>query len=290
MIDQAARLRAMVSDGNIPLRKSSVELKTPRCSGHETRVIAVTSGKGGVGKTTIAVNLAVLLAESGAKVLIVDADLGLANVDVMLGLDSARHIGHLMMTDFTPDDIATVGPAGVRVISGGSGLRELAEASGPDRRALISRLKAYYGQFDYVFIDTSPGIRDEVVDFLMGADEVLLVTTPEPTSLRDTYAALKTLDRRIPDRALRIIVNASGSDVDARNAIEVLNSVTSKFLGRHYDRWHRIQSDELVGRSVHAHRAIVGLFPRSSASVCMQSLAHQLQLARHDCAVGALES
>lgn len=272
MIDQASRLRALVMGGG----SSVVAEPLDSNRGVDTHVIAVTSGKGGVGKTTIAVNLAILLAGSGKKVLVVDADLGLANVDVMLGLDTARHIGHLLVADYDACDVAVVGPAGIHVISGGSGLRELADANDADRNRLIGKLRSYFAHFDCVIVDTSPGIRDDVVDFVAEANEILLVTTPEPTALRDTYAAAKTLNRRLPEMETRIVVNMAGSEKEANGAIEVLNSVSQKFLARRYEHWYTVEADQMVSRSIHAHKAVVGLFPRSAAAACLRSLALEI--------------
>lgn len=271
-MDQAARLRAIVS-GKI---EQMPEKGQVRHQSADTRVIAVTSGKGGVGKTTIAVNLAILLAEQGRRVLVVDADLGLANVDVMLGLESTRHIGHLLSCGFEPEDVAAVGPSGIRVISGGSGLKELAEAGSSERCALLEKLRAYYAGFEYVIVDTSPGIRDDVVDFLADADDLLLVTTPEPTSLRDSYALIKTLDRRVPDLDVRLVINLASSE-EAERSVAVLNEVTLKFLGRTYDTFYCMENDQVVPRTIHAGKPVVTVYPRSSAAMCLRRLAGHLQ-------------
>ncbi|HET6456299.1 MAG TPA: MinD/ParA family protein [Armatimonadota bacterium] len=265
MTDQAENLRTLVT--------GSVATDDLAWACVNTRVIAVTSGKGGVGKTMLTVNLALLIAEMGKRVLIVDADLGLANVDVMMGLPSGRHVGHLMLADFSADDVAGKGPHGIRVVSGGSGLQELADISGEDRQLLIKKLSAYYRQFDYVLLDTSPGIGSDVVDFLSHADEVLVVTTPEPTSLRDTYASLKTLVAETPAAEPKVIVNMAVSKEQAKQAMAVVNEVSTRFLGRAFKNWHHIESDPLVVRTIQDRRPLVVSFPRSPAAACMRRLA-----------------
>ena len=275
MIDQAWKLRALTRGKDLPNAARRASQETPKADAAVVHVVAVTSGKGGVGKTTLAVNLAVLLADSGKRVLIVDADLGLANVDVMLRLDSSRHIGHLLLAQCTPDEIAAVGPSGVQVISGGSGLQELAEASNADRQLLLDKLRGYYQRFDYVFIDTSPGIGADVVDFLRDADELVLVTTPEPTSLRDTYAALKTIGREAPNADVRLVVNMA-SAAQAEEAMAVLNEVASKFLNRRYDDWQCVECDPMVGRTVREGKPLVSAYPRSAAAICLRRLARSL--------------
>jgi len=273
MIDQAARLRDMVSGkaGQMP-EKGQV-----RHHSSDTHVIAVSSGKGGVGKTTIAVNLAILLAELGKQVLVLDADLGLANVDVMLGLEPARHIGHLLSCGFEPEDVAAVGPSGIKVISGGSGLKELAEAGPSERCALLEKLRAYYTGFEYVIVDTSPGIKDDVVDFLSDVDFLLLVTTPEPTSLKDSYAFIKTLNRRLPNLDVRLVVNMASSE-EAERSVAVLNEVALKFLGRNYDTFYCINNDQIIPRTIQIGRPVISAYPRSSAALCLRRLAgHLLQ-------------
>jgi flagellar biosynthesis protein FlhG len=279
VIDQASRLRALTGGGAgaSPLPASGIHQQHTGVA----RVVAVTSGKGGVGKTTIAANLALLLAEEGEKVLLVDADLGLANADVMLGLDTARHVGHLLLPQYSAEQVAVRGPNGIRVISGGSGLRELADAPEGERRLLLRKLSGYYGEFSFVVIDTSPGIGGDVVDFLRGADQILLVTTPEPTSLQDAYAAAKTIAREVPDVEVLPVVNMASSDRHAAEAVEVLNQVAGRFLGRRYERWHRVDLDPMAARAVSARRGLVTLYPRSPAAAALRRLARELAVREH---------
>lgn len=272
MKDQASKLRELMSGSMAS--SPSIDTASPRTA--NCRIIAVTSGKGGVGKTTIAVNLAMIFAEiPGAKVLILDADLGLANVDVMLGISSGRNIGHLLWIDCTPDQVASIGPGGVSLISGGSGLQELANSSSEDRHILINKLMEYFCNFDYVVIDTSPGIGANIMDFLKLADDILLVTTSEPTSLRDTYAALKTIVKEMPGKSVIPVVNSSNS-IQSQQAIKTLDEVSMKFIGWHSDCWYYIENDQIVSRSIQERRPVVRAYPRTPAVISLRNLANYL--------------
>ncbi len=267
MKDQAAKLRQMMGD-------------MPAVVAHEmqphgaARVIAVTSGKGGVGKTTIAVNIALVLAET-SRALLVDGDLGLANIDVMLGIDSGRHMGHLLLPSCSCADVAADGPNGLKVISGGSGLRELAEAGEEERSALIQKLSAYFRGFDYVVVDTSPGIGAGVLDFLHVADEILLVSTSEPTSVRDAYAAAKTIARNMPNASVMPVFTTSNQR-QARQALEALNQVTRRFIGSGFDNSHLIEADPMVSRAITERSPLVRSYPRSPAAICLRKLANHI--------------
>ena len=284
MIDQAARLRQLVgmSEGEGTHTAVVRNLRTGAKLPGSAHVIAVTSGKGGVGKTTLVANLAFLLSEMNSRVLVVDADLGLANVDVMLGIDPGRHIGHLMLANSSPEEVAVEGPRGMMVISGGSGLRELADAGSEERAELIRKLQDYFSTFDYVLIDTSPGIGSNVMDFIEVADDVLLVTTPEPTSIRDSYAALKTIVAKIPNASITPVVT-SAVEISARQAVSALNHVTRKFLDREWTLWQMVDSDPLVGRTIQARKLLVSMYPKSPAAIALCRIAKFL-MARKEAA------
>lgn len=269
MKDQAAKLRRLVGMDE-PVSDVAVQTAAPS----NARVISVTSGKGGVGKTTIAVNLALLLAET-SSVLLLDADLGLANVDVMLGIKTGRHIGHLLLPATSAQDVAADGPLGMKVISGGSGLRELADAGSAERAALLEKLRSYFGCFDYVVIDTSPGIGAEVVDFLRDADEILLVTTSEPTSIQDAYAAAKTIMQALPGKEVTPVVT-SATERQAKQAMEALNQVTERFLDITFVHWHLIESDQIVSRAINERKPLVRSYPRTPAAICLRRLANEI--------------
>ena len=195
---------------------------------------------------------------------------------MMLGLNPARHLGRLLVSECAAEDIAEEGPLGVKVISGGSGLRELAEADEFGRESLREKLRAYYPKFDFVVIDTSPGIGDHVLGFLRDADEILLVTTPEPTSLRDTYAATKAIFGKVPGAQPSLVVNMASSESAAAGAVNALNSVTQKFLDRRYDDWFRIESDPIIGRAICDRRPAALSYPRSPSVTSLRRIARTL--------------
>ncbi len=272
MIDQASHLRQLMSgEGSA----CSTIVDTRNIPSGRARVIAVTSGKGGVGKTMLSVNLAMVLLRYTKRVLIVDADLGLANVDVMLGLESGRHMGHLLLSEFAPEDVASTTPEGISVISGGSGLQQLANATAYDRSVILEKLVSYYSNFDFVIIDTSPGIKDDIMDFIKHAHDILLVTTPEPTALRDTYAAIKAITRTADQSSLTLVVNSSNA-ANANLAVTTLNDVMWKFLHHRFDEWHHVESDPMVSRSILCRKPIMQAYPKSPASLCIRKLGDKL--------------
>lgn len=271
-MDQALHLRRMMAGD---YSTSVAQCMRQQFSTGRPRIVAVTSGKGGVGKTTLAVNLAITLAEIPSRVLLIDADLGLANVDVMLGIAHDGHLGNLLSGGVEPEEIAFTGPRDIKVISGGSGLRELADASTAERALLINKLEAYCEEFDYVVIDTSPGIGADVADFVRMADEALVVTTPEPTSMRDTYAALKAISCAMPDKSVTPVVN-SASEAQASRTVEAMNQVMDAFLKRKCLRWHQIEADPLVARTIKDRRPLMCAFPKSPAAICITKIAKKI--------------
>lgn len=211
MADQAYRLRKLAelagrSDSALADRRAGVErdiaadrqMRTSSSGLRRTRVMAITSGKGGVGKTNIVANLAISLSEAGMRVLVVDADLGLANVDVLLGC-TAYNLGHVVQGQKSLEEVIINGPAGIRIIPGASGLQDLAQMDAGRRHALLSDLVSLEEQADLVLIDTGAGLSSSVMDFVVSSDEAVIVTTPEPTAIADAYAMIKVLSQTDSD-------------------------------------------------------------------------------------------
>jgi len=171
------------------------------------QVISITSGKGGVGKTSIVANMAILLSSMGRKVLVFDADLGLANIDVMLGLSSKYNINHLLHGDCDINDIMIEGPSGIRIIPASSGIQELSVLSYEQQLAIVNALDNFNDDFDYMLIDTGAGISGNVTYFNSAAQRIIVVVTPEPTSLTDAYALIKVMRTRYNIKRFEIFVN-----------------------------------------------------------------------------------
>ncbi|HUJ26255.1 MAG TPA: MinD/ParA family protein [Myxococcales bacterium] len=255
--DQAASLRKMVAAVRPPLR-----------------VIGVCSGKGGVGKTMVSANLAVLAASQGLRVLVIDADLGLANVEVLYGIKPRYHLGHLLEGGVELGKMLATGPAGVKVLSGGSGLSQLSRLDDVQKLRLITALDPMEGQFDLVLLDIGAGIGENVLFFAGAAQEALVVLTPEPTSFTDAYAAIKVLWQQSGMRSFGIIVNEALHEQQAREVFGRLTMVTDRFLSAQVRWLGWLPRDENVHRAVMAQKPLVDLFPASPCARQLNVVAH----------------
>ena len=275
MGDQAARLRQLVD-------KSEYEVQAPQVSQNRTlsalgpRVIAVTSGKGGVGKTNITVNLAIALKQAGQRVLVIDADLGMANVDVVLGSMSKKHLLNLLEKDTELRDVLIDGPYGVRYISGGSGIEKAADFTYEERQRLMQKLTACGQMADIILIDTGAGLGKNVMDFILAADEVLLVTTPEPTALTDAYAVLKAYSMYASNKNIKLLVNRVYDEAESREVVAKLQQTSTRFLNMSLDCVGYVFEDTAVMKSVRQQQPFLAAQPGSIASRCIQGLANSL--------------
>ena len=259
-MDQAESLRQMLADRH----------------GTPVRVIATTSGKGGVGKTNISSNLAVLAAKSGKRVLIVDADLGLANVEIIYGITPKYHLGDLLDGKVTMEEVLATGPGGIRVLPAGSGVSSLTQLDDAQKLRLMTGLDAVEDAFDVVIIDTGAGIGENVRFFVGGAQEALLVVTPEPTSLTDAYASVKVLSLEAGVEHFNVIVNPCATEAIARDIFEKLCTVTRRFLKAKLKYIGFVPRDENLHRAVMAQKPLVELFPQSPASRALATISAKL--------------
>lgn len=240
------------------------------------RVITVTSGKGGVGKTSITVNLAIAMARVGKRVIIFDADLGLANVDVLLGVTPRLTLYDHLYRDVPIEDVLFPVPGGVSIISGGSGFLELANLTPRQRSNLVKNLVKLDRTADVVLVDTGAGISRDVLAFCAAADEVILVVTPEPTSLADAYGLVKVLDRFKLHREIRYIVNQARSSADSVETVRRLNQLVDKYLTTRLVYLGDICYDQAVVSSVKQQTPFLLASPRSRAALAVEKIAFHL--------------
>ncbi len=262
-MDQAERLRKMVKEQASPRRVA--------------RVITVTSGKGGVGKSSISVNLAIALSRLGNRVIILDADFGLANVEVMLGIRPQYNLADLMFRGKNLSDIVTQGPENIGFISGGSGIQELTNLTKDQIVYLIQKLVELDELADIILVDTGAGISDSVLEFVAASSEVLLVATPEPTSITDAYALLKTLNRKtdvsLQDTVIKMIANRIDTYDDGKELYDKLSLVVSKFLNLKLEYLGAVPQDTSVSKAVMKQKPALALYPNSQFSKSVSSFA-----------------
>lgn len=244
------------------------------------RVITVTSGKGGVGKTSISINLAIQMSRMGKKVVIFDADFGLANIEVMLGIRPQYNMADLMFHGMDLAGIITEGPENVSFISGGSGVQELAKMSREQVMYLIRKLGELDRNADVIIVDTGAGISDSVLEFVVASEEVLLVATPEPTSITDAYALLKALNRKAgfekTETRIRMIANRVRSEAEGQNLYEKMNIVVDKFLNIPLDYMGIVPLDEQMSKAVMRQVPISVGRPNALSTKAFQSIAKRL--------------
>ncbi len=240
------------------------------------QVLAVTGGKGGVGKTNVAVNVGVTLAKMGKRVVLFDADLGLANVDVVLGLKTSLTINDVLLNRCTLQDVIQTGPHGLRVIPGASGVQSLVQMQAKEYGGLINAFNSLAGELDTLIIDTAAGISDSVVRFAQASQEILMVVCDEPASIMDAYALMKVLHLSYGIDRFRIVVNMSSSLYEAKQLFAKLTNVADKYLNvvLHFLGW--IPEDELVRKAIRQQCAVVEAYPSCKASVGYWQLAQNI--------------
>ena len=239
-------------------------------------MIAVASGKGGVGKTNVAVNLSVALARLGHRVGLIDADFGLGNVDVMLGLTPEHHIGHLLAGEASLEDLLLPGPAGVHIVPAGSGLRALTSLTPAQRAVLTDAFERLCASVDFLLIDTPSGISDNVIETMLLAPRVMIVTSVEPAAIVDAYATVKVLSSASPTTEIGIVVNNVRSAEDAALAYKQLDIAANRFLSRALKFYGFIVEDRAVREAVLVQRSIVDHMPQADASRCFRILAARM--------------
>lgn len=260
--DQAESLRKLMSMSKKKQDKENIKSK----KNHEMRIITVASGKGGVGKTSIVSNLAISLQKSGKNVLILDADLGMANVDIMFGMIPRYSLFDVIRGNKKLRDIVTTSSEGVRIIPGGSGINELVNLSSSEREIIIEELKEFSKEIDFLLIDCGAGVTKNILGFISAADEVLIVVTPEPTSITDAYALIKILAKFDLHKEVSMIVSRATSSKEAKDTISRIENVAHKFLEIDIKEIGFISNDLTVTNSIKEQKPFVVSYPKCKAS------------------------
>ena len=257
-IDQAAGLREMVN---------------PR----PVRAIAVTGGKGGVGKTNVSVNLGVAAAELGQKVMLLDADLGLANIDVVLGLHPKYDLSHVMRGECALDEVLVEGPAGLKVIPGASGVQALADLSSAEHTGLIRAFSELAGDTELLIVDTAAGISETVLSFSRASHEIVVVVCDEPASITDAYAIIKLLNRDYGHQRFRILANMVRTAQEGRELFNKMCRVTDRYLDVTLGFMGAVPYDDSLRKAVRTQRPVVQAFPRSRVAQVFRNLAKKIE-------------
>ena len=257
-------------------KRSSKPVVPPPPSRPRRRTIAVTSGKGGVGKTNIVTNLAIALARQGIRVLVLDGDLGLANVDLLLGVAPQFDLQDVILGGRNVRDVVLEGQDGIRVVPASSGVEELANLDEYRTEVLLRSLAELDGDVDIILIDSPSGIGHHATSLIQGADQILVVTTPEPTSFSDAYAMIKVLVRRPLKCTPALLVNQADSEESAIAVARRVKNVAKRFLNLDVDYWGYILDDESVPKSVLRQEPFLSTYPYSPASSCIYQLARRV--------------
>lgn len=240
------------------------------------RMISVTSGKGGVGKTNIAANLAYLLSRKNQKTMILDADAGLANIDVILGINSPYNLFHVLNGERLLAETLVEGPGGIKILPSASGIPEMTDLSRGQKLTLIDELNSLNDSLDFILIDTGAGISSNVMYFNMAAKEIIVVTSPEPTALTDAYALIKVLYQRHAKRRFRLIVNMVRRPSEAKEVYDRLSHATDQFLNLTIEYLGYVLLDEKVKQAVLQQRAVAEIYPNSPATRCLAEIAEKM--------------
>jgi flagellar biosynthesis protein FlhG len=246
-----------------------------RCGALAT-VLAVTSGKGGVGKTNIAANMALCLAAQNKRVLLLDADLSLGNLDLIMGIRSPYNISHVLSGHKRLEEITQSGPHGLRIICGASGLDRLTNLSEGEQHLLIDHLCRLQSESDVIVIDTAAGISNSVVSFCLAADHVLVVTTPEATAIADAYGMIKVLTRKRYQGPISVVVNMAHNLAEGKQTYQRIAAVAQKFLQAHVYYAGALLKDERLCAAVRSRKPVVLAYPKAPISLSLAALARRL--------------
>jgi flagellar biosynthesis protein FlhG len=251
-------------------------LSADRNSGPKPRVIAITSGKGGVGKTSLVANLGYAFTKLGKKVLILDADLGLGNLDVLLGLAPKYNLSHVVMGKKSIEEILVEGPGQMKILPASSGIQELTHLTRDQKIEIFTQLDRLIDTVDILFIDTAAGISSNVMDFNATAQEIVVVVSPEPTSITDAYALMKVLSLKYSEKVCKLLVNMTTRPDEGREVFRQLHLVTDRFLDITSEYLGCILYDDKVTKGVKNQKIVSELYPDTHASRCFKDIARKI--------------
>jgi flagellar biosynthesis protein FlhG len=237
------------------------------------KVIAVTGGKGGVGKTTVSANLAISIAAQGRDVMLVDADLGLANVDVLLGLHTRFHLGHVIQGECALEDAIVTGPHGLQIVPAASGIKRMAALSAAEHAGIIRAFSDLYHRVDVLVIDTAAGLHDSVTTFSQAAHHVLIVVCDEPASITDAYALIKLLSREHGVQRFQVLANQTRRAGEGPALFQKISRVCDRFLNVSLEFAGSVPFDDYLRRAVQRQIAVVDAYPASISSIALKNLA-----------------
>lgn len=263
MLDQAQRLRQMVNKDD-----NSVVV--------EPRIITVTSGKGGVGKSNIVVNLSIALQKMGKKVMIFDADIGMGNDDIIMGCSSKYSVFDVISKGKEIEEVVITGPFGVKLLPGGSALTKIDDLTESERNMFLNKLTALTG-LDYIIMDTGAGVNKSVLGFIACCEDLVIVTTPEPTSLTDAYSLLKAVKHFNIKNSAKVIINRSLDNNEANLTFNKFNNAVTKFLGMRLEYLGNIGEDKKLSYAVRQQQPVIVSYPNSGAAQDINKIASKIE-------------
>ncbi|MDQ0113094.1 MinD/ParA family protein [Paenibacillus harenae] len=278
MNDQAEALRNLIK------QRERIE------EGRQTRIVTVTSGKGGVGKSNFSLNFAIMLRRLGQKVLVFDADIGMANIDVLMGVTSPYSLYHLLKQEKTIWDIIQLGPEGLHFIAGGSGFSDLLNLTAEQLDGFAGQIDKLHGQYDVILFDTGAGLSKETVKFIAASQETIVVTTPEPTSITDAYALIKMVNGMDINVPFKLIVNRATDYREGRQTADKINLVSKQFLRIELPSLGIVPDDSNVSKAVKRQIPFTVAYPSSEASSAIERIAKQfLEMPKAEVAAGGVK-
>lgn len=267
-MDQATTLRTLAGDCK--------PKPQPQAGSKLASVISVTSGKGGVGKTAVVANIALVQARQGRRVMIIDADLGLANIDVVFGLTPQFNLNHFFSGEKTLEEIVIEGPFGIKILAAGSGVQSFTHLSALQKQRFLESMDVFHGLFDLMLIDTEAGISENVTYFNVAAQEILIVTTSDPTAITDAYALMKVLSKQYHEKRFNLVANQVKDEDEALEIYKKLTMVSGRYLDISIDFLGWIPYEKRMRETISRQRVVADLFPGTRASRNFEDMARHL--------------